>query len=625
MLREAKTLLRDYFALTYLALLAILGASLVDAVGRDALGSAFAVAVYVSYAAIYLAPVAAASLLVKLALRRATRLASTLAAVIAVLGAAALEIVLYADRALFELYGFHLNGMVWNLVTTRGGVESLDGGTATLLGFAAIALGFLALQIGLYLVARVSPVARSLAALRSRSSLVSAAALLLACGGFERATYAFAYATHTDSVLAAAGVFPLYVPTRARTVTRALGLGGVAATSLYVEPSTGTIRYPLHAIERARHRRYNVVWLVAESLRADALDPEIMPATWAFAQRAQRFRSHYSGGNCTRMGVFSMFYGLYGSYWFPFQDQERGPLLMDVLLDDGYQLDLRTSAKFTYPEFTETVFARVPPELMHERDGESGWQSDELHVGRMIDFMERRDPTRPFMSFLFFESPHARYQFPPESVIREPYLAELNYATLDLERDMPLVRNRYLNAVHHLDQQLARLFAYLDQARLLDSTIVVVTGDHGEEFMEKGRWGHGSGFSEEQTRVPLVLWIPGEKPAVIDRMTSHLDIAPTLLRRLGVTNPQSDYSLGFDLLEGPARSGTVVSGWDELALVLADLKIVLPLGHFDIGLRSHVTTRDDVPVGSPDARFSASRPAVLDLMRDLQRFTGSRG
>ncbi|HZJ71964.1 MAG TPA: hypothetical protein VFF36_13615, partial [Planctomycetota bacterium] len=58
-------------------------------------------------------------------------------------------------------------------------------------------------------------------------------------------------------------------------------------------------------LERAPGSRdWNVLWLVAESLRADALDPEIMPATSAFAERATRFDRHYSSGNGTRMGLF---------------------------------------------------------------------------------------------------------------------------------------------------------------------------------------------------------------------------------------------------------------------------------------------------------------------------------
>jgi len=116
------------------------------------------------------------------------------------------------------------------------------------------------------------------------------------------------------------------------------------------------------------------------------------------------------------MGMFSMFYGLYGGYWFAFQEQERGPVLIDTLIADGYQLQMRTSARFTYPEFNETIFARVPRGDMHEGDGRPGWVNDRENVAGLIDFVDRRDPARPFFAFMFFESPHARYDFPPESV-----------------------------------------------------------------------------------------------------------------------------------------------------------------------------------------------------------------
>jgi len=113
-------------------------------------------------------------------------------------------------------------------------------------------------------------------------------------------------------------------------------------------------------------------------------------------------------------------------------------------------------------------------------------------------------------------------------VIRTPYLDRLNYATMDLARDIGLIKNRYLNACHHLDSQLARVFAHLEERACSTPRSSSVTGDHGEEFMEKGRWGHASAFSEEQTRVPLVLYVPGEPPARIDRITSHLDSAATI-------------------------------------------------------------------------------------------------
>jgi membrane-anchored protein YejM (alkaline phosphatase superfamily) len=134
-----------------------------------------------------------------------------------------------------------------------------------------------------------------------------------------------------------------------------LGFATKREDGLDLKVDTVHVHYPLAPLVRAEgHRDLNVVWLVAESLRADMLDPEIMPATTAFASRAVDFRRHYSGGNGTRMGMFSMFYGIYGSYWFSFLNETRGPALVDLMLDANYQPALYTSAVFSYPEFDKT-------------------------------------------------------------------------------------------------------------------------------------------------------------------------------------------------------------------------------------------------------------------------------
>jgi len=590
----------------------------------DALSLGFALAVSATYAALYLLPLVLVCGLGALVPPRA-RLLRGAAVALAVVVGGLLHALVMGDRVLFQLYGFHLNGFVWNLVTTRGGIESLDGGPETFLSLAALGVGFIALQAGLWWLASRERTGARLAPLRGWRACAAAAGMFLAATVAERATYAYSYAVHENAVLDVANAFPLYLPTRARTLTRAMGIES-PTEAVSLEASRAVLDYPLHPIARVPHRPYNIVWLVAESLRADALDPEVMPATSAFAARSLDFRQHYSGGNNTRMGMFSMFYGLYGGYWFAFQEQERSPVLMDTLQHDGYQIEARTSAKFTYPEFDETIFARVPREKLHEGDGRPGWMNDRDNVAGLIDFMAHREAQKPFFAFMFFESPHARYEFPPESVIRTPYLDRMNYATMDVHRDMGLIKNRYLNAVHHLDSQLARVFEYLEANQLLDSTIVIVTGDHGEEFMEKGRWGHASGFTEEQTRVPLLLWVPGEAPRRIERMTSHLDLPATVLALLGVTNPPSDYSFGFDLLHGPERHSTVVSGWDELAYVDAEHKMVLPLGRFDLRRKRRVTARDDSALSPAAEELATSdRTRVLGLMRELARFGGPRG
>src|SRR5262249_27460393 len=143
----------------------------------------------------------------------------------------------------------------------------------------------------------------------------------------ERATYAVGQARADASILMQANAFPVYLPITARKILTRLGIATPRGEHLpAVDSESSQLDYPLAPIQaEVPERPWNLVWLVGESLRWDALDPEIMPAAWDLARDGWRFTQHYSGGNGTRMGMFSMFYGLYGSYWFPFLDEQRSP------------------------------------------------------------------------------------------------------------------------------------------------------------------------------------------------------------------------------------------------------------------------------------------------------------
>jgi membrane-anchored protein YejM (alkaline phosphatase superfamily) len=288
-------------------------------------------------------------------------------------------------------------------------------------------------------------------------------------------------------------------------------------------------------------------------------------------------------------------------------------------------MNLFTSAKFSYPEFDRTIFRNIPSAQLHEADEtQPGWRRDQINVGQMLDFVTKRDQSRPFFTFMFFESPHSRYYFPPESVIRKPYRDDINYATLDsdvLAKDIVPIKNRYLNAVHHLDSQFGRVFDYLQQNGLLDSTIVILLGDHGEEFMEHGYWGHNSTFTDQQTRTPLVLWVPGKAPGVQDKLTSHMDVVPTLMPLLGVSNPTGDYAIGLDLFSVKQRTSTYLADWSRVAYVDNEVKIVMPI-KFNGLLRSKISTVTDEAI--PDAKnseiFAAKNPQLVQLMQDMGHF-----
>jgi len=219
---------------------------------------------------------------------------------------------------------------------------------------------------------------------------------------------------------------------------------------------------------------------------------------------------------------------------------------------------------------------------------------------------------------MFFNSPHARYYFPKECVIKPNYLKSFNYATSNIKRDIKLIFNRYINSCYHLDTQFARLLEYLKKHGLMDSTIVLITGDHGEEFMEKGHWGHNSDFTEEQTRVPFILHIPGEKPRQVMTMSSHLDVVPTFLTLLGVTNPPDDYSQGFDLLSKPKRQYTIVSNWNCIGYIDNNYKARFSLKSFNM---PKITTKNDAPVPDTKVFYQTHQTRLMEVIKGLSRFS----
>ncbi len=549
--------LSAYFALTYAAFLVNTGFYLKYPVIDGTIQCIYLASVWLTYSFLYLAApmamIAAWNSITTSPMAR--RMGLSRLPVWLVLGAPAVlllggvHLYFFANRFVYGLYKFHLHsGFIRNLVLTRGGLESMGSDTTTSVTVGILTAGFIGLQWALFALALRSVQSRRWTTwlIRPRR-LVGTVAVLIVLGLFERCTFAISSIRGYMPVLSSAETFPFYLRMTVGGLARKLGIEAARSDELHVSVGANHLKYPLQPIRMAAVRpRHNIVWLVSESLRWDMLDPEIMPATYAFGKKSARFLNHFSGGNGTRMGVFSMFYGLHGPYWFSFMNERRGPVLVDLILEDNYQMELFTSARFTYPEFDKTFWARVPVEHLHEAEKGFGWEKDRENVGKILDFIDQRDPARPFFTFQFFESPHARYYFPPECVIREPYLETFNYATFDPSKDIELVKNRYINSCRHLDTQIDRILKSLETHGLLDSTIVMITGDHGEEFMEHGMWGHNSKFHEEQIRVPLVIWVPGKPPVEIPRMTSHLDIAATVLKVLGVENAESDYGLGHE-------------------------------------------------------------------------------
>lgn len=165
------------------------------------------------------------------------------------------------------------------------------------------------------------------------------------------------------------------------------------------------------------------------------------------------------------------------------------------------------------------------------------------------------------------------YSYPPDEAPFQP-TQELNVLLASKSDDPGPVRNDYWNSVHYVDALIGELLERIEAEKLLDDTIVVITGDHGEEFNDTNdnSWGHTGNFTKFQSQVPLIVYVPWLKPRQVTAVTSQLDIPPTLMQEgLGCGNDVSDYSNGVNLFGPlPDRRAVVVSSYVNHAFILGD-------------------------------------------------------
>jgi arylsulfatase A-like enzyme len=124
------------------------------------------------------------------------------------------------------------------------------------------------------------------------------------------------------------------------------------------------------------------------------------------------------------------------------------------------------------------------------------------------------------------------------------------------------VRNRYQNSILYADSLVQRVLDALREAGRLERTIVVVTGDHGEEFWESGSFGHGYGrLSPQQCEVPLLMRVPGGPTSTRYTYSSHADIFPTLFDAMGLEAGGRAFMSGKSLLRYEPSLDLAVSGF----------------------------------------------------------------
>ncbi|MBL4771259.1 MAG: sulfatase-like hydrolase/transferase [Planctomycetes bacterium] len=115
----------------------------------------------------------------------------------------------------------------------------------------------------------------------------------------------------------------------------------------------------------------------------------------------------------------------------------------------------------------------------------------------------------------------------------------LRYRDQWQDEDLNILRQRYNAGVERVDHQIGQLLQALANASASQDTIVVCVASNGCELLEQDHIGDGTSLADSLVRVPLMISVAGVRQGVIEDPVSLIDLAPSLLRLVGLRAPQT--------------------------------------------------------------------------------------
>jgi len=188
--------------------------------------------------------------------------------------------------------------------------------------------------------------------------------------------------------------------------------------------------------------------------------------------------------------------------------------------------------------FATFISGDEAPQAGFEKINYFGFE-DSIVLGPSESWLRERGG-RPFMAAYLTSASHHPYAFPKRH---------------KMQRFTPeRTRNKYLNAINYGDEVVERIIDQYRRLSLLDNTVFVIVGDHGEGFGEHGLWVHDDVVFEEALRVPLLLRLPKAERAGqrISGPVSELSIVPSLISLAGFEPRDAEYEQG-SVFEQPAQ------------------------------------------------------------------------
>jgi membrane-anchored protein YejM (alkaline phosphatase superfamily) len=268
----------------------------------------------------------------------------------------------------------------------------------------------------------------------------------------------------------------------------------------------------------------DILILVVEGFNPNFVDAETMPFFNSLKKTAISGRNHYSAGNITAYGILGLTFGEPLNFYLSAKGTAKSAFV-DLMSRNGYTSRIISSDLSGYRNMGNYLQNFSRPWI----DRKDWWALKE-------PIAKELGQDGPNFVLSYYAGTHYPYHHDPKYNRFQPEVPEdFIYSSSNLQQFREEIKNRYRNCLLEADSWLRDLLQKIN----LDQTVVVITGDHGEEFFENGRLSHASNLGEPQIKTPFVLLAPDAEPQTVDGITSHLNVMATALSAAGLGNDMS--------------------------------------------------------------------------------------
>ena len=302
--------------------------------------------------------------------------------------------------------------------------------------------------------------------------------------------------------------------------------------------------------------RPNIIIYLADALRRDSLgvygsEQQLSPLIDTFAKRATVLEQATAQAPWTRSAVASIFTGL-EPHRHGIKDRN------DALAPEAMTLAelLSQSGYFTAAAITN---GNVGPQFGMDQGFDIFLQSRNKDLSsrqttdRALEALSGPGFREPFFLYVHNLDPHHPYVIAEpsfEQFVEDPSTPELgSEEVLKLvrqkkrlldDREQQTVKQLYDAEVAYMDREFGRFLEGIRERGLFDDAVIVFVSDHGEEFWDHKKWGHGISLYQELTAIPLIIKSPGQVEGKrIAAPVGQIDLFTTLLDYAGAAIPPS--------------------------------------------------------------------------------------